>query len=94
MKFESTGVKMGDDGMLEITGKLTVKGKTYDLLLPLKYEGRKDHPAMKGSEVLGFNGSITLDRLAYGVGGGKFYEMGLVGKDVDVFVSLELLRKK
>ena len=46
-----------------------------------------------GTDVAGFNGRITIDRLAHGVGSGKFYEMGVVGKDVDVFVSLEVLSK-
>ena len=50
-----------------------------------------DNPAKQGTNVAGFNGRVTIDRLAHGVGSGKFYDMGVVGKDVDVFVSLELL---
>ena len=37
---------------------------------------------------------LTVDRLALGVGDGKFYKMGLLGKDVDVLVTLELLADK
>ena len=37
---------------------------------------------------------MVLDRLVYGVGAGKFYKMGVVGKDVEVFVSLEVTRSK
>ena len=37
---------------------------------------------------------ITVDRLALGVGDGKFHKMGLVGKDVDVLVTLEALADK
>jgi hypothetical protein len=37
---------------------------------------------------------VTLDRLAHGVGSGKFYDMGVVGKDVEVLVTLELLGNK
>ncbi|TKB09980.1 YceI family protein [Desulforhopalus sp. IMCC35007] len=92
--FVSTAVTPGDDGLYNITGKLTIKGKSYDLVLPLVLAGMKDHPAAAGKEVAGFNGKIVLDRLAYGVGTGKFYEMGLVGKDVEVFVSLEVTRNK
>ena len=51
----------------------------------------KEHPSKKGTTVAGFNGSFVVDRLVLGVGTGKFYEMGVVGKDVEVFVSLELL---
>ncbi len=42
----------------------------------------------------GFNGKVVIDRLAYGVGNGKFHTMGVVGKDVEVFVSLEVTRSK
>ena len=45
-------------------------------------------------EVAGFNGRLTLDRLAYKVGDGKYYRMGAVGKEVDIMVTLEVLRKK
>ena len=94
MTFES--VKITDEGnnLYNVAGKFTVKGKTYDLTLPLTLAGIKDHPAAKGKEVIGFNGKITLDRLAYGVGTGKFYDMGMVGKDVDVLVTIEALADK
>jgi polyisoprenoid-binding protein YceI len=78
----------------EVAGKMTIKGTSYDLVLPLVLEGVKDHPTAKGKEVAGFNGTISLDRLAYKVGGGKFYEMGVVGKNVDVLVTMELLADK
>lgn len=94
MKFTSTQISDSGNGMYNVEGKLSVKGKDYDLTLPLKLEGIKEHPAKKGTEVVGFNGTITFDRLAHNVGNGKFYDMGVVGKDVDVFVSLELLSGK
>ena len=94
MTFTSTSVTAGDGGLYNIAGKLTVKGKDYDLTLPLVLAGVKDHPAVPGKEVAGFNGTVVLDRLVYGVGAGKFYKMGVVGKDVEVFVSLEVTRSK
>jgi polyisoprenoid-binding protein YceI len=94
MKFTSTRVTAGKDGLYSIDGKLEVKGKTYDLTLPLVLAGVKDHPAVPGKEVAGFNGKVVIDRLSYGVGNGKFYKMGIVGKDVEVFVSLEVTRSK
>ncbi|MCG6931521.1 MAG: YceI family protein [Desulfofustis sp.] len=92
--FESTSITDAGDSLYEVAGTLTIKGKTYDLTLPFKLEGVKEHPAKKGTEVAGFNGSIMFDRLAHGVGNGKFYEMGIVGKDVDIFVSLEVLAEQ
>ena len=46
---------------------------------------------MKGKSVAGFNGKLTIDRLAYGVGTGKFLDYGVVGKDVDILISLEVI---
>lgn len=94
MKFESTQISDTGNGMYDVAGKITIKGQTYDLTLPLKLVGIAEHPAKKGTEVAGFNGTITLDRLAHGVGNGKFHEMGVVGKDVEVFVSIEVLAPK
>lgn len=91
MRFVSTSVKDLGDGRLEVSGKLTVKGVEHDLVLPLVVSGIKDHPAVKGQKVVGFNGTVVLDRLALGVGDGKFFDMGVVGKDVEVLVTVEAL---
>ncbi len=94
MRFQSTSISEAGNGSYAIAGTFTVKGKEYDLTLPLTLAGVKDHPTVKGTEVAGFNGTLTIDRLVYGVGSGKFYEYGVVGKDVEIFVSLEVLRQK
>lgn len=91
MTFKSSKISDNGNGMYDVAGTLTIKEKAYDLTLPLKLEGVKEHPAKKGTNVAGFNGRVSIDRLAHGVGSGKFYDMGVVGKDVDIFVSLELL---
>ncbi len=92
--FTSTSITKAAGNIYNINGKLTIKGVTSDLVLPLTYEGMKDHPLVPGMEVAGFNGRLTLDRLAYKVGDGKYYKMGAVGKDVDILVTIEALRKK
>ena len=94
MTFESLKITDVGDGLFEVQGKFTVKGQVYDLVLPLTLAGIKDHPAAKGKEVIGFNGKVTIDRLAYKIGAGKFYDMGVVGKDVEIFVTLEGLSSK
>lgn len=92
--FESTEITAAGDNRYNVAGTLTIKGKPYNLTLPLELVGVAEHPAKKGTEVAGFNGTVTIDRLVHGVGNGKFYEMGVVGKEVDIFVSLELLSNK
>lgn len=93
MTFKSSKITDTGNGMYDVKGTLTIKEKGYDLTLPLKLEGVKEHPAKKGTDVAGFNGQVSINRLDHGVGSGKFYDMGVVGKDVDVFVTLELLSK-
>jgi polyisoprenoid-binding protein YceI len=94
MTFESTKITAAGNGLYEVLGKFTVKGVEYELLLPLTLAGIKDHPAVKGKEVVGFNGKVTIDRLAYKVGDGKFFNLGLIGKDVEILVSIEALADK
>ena len=91
MTFTSTKITDEGDGLYNVVGTLNVKDKDYDLTLPLKLVGVTEHPAKKGTDVAGFNGTVMLDRLTHGVGTGKFYDMGVVGKDVEVLVTLELL---
>jgi polyisoprenoid-binding protein YceI len=92
--FESTQITDAGNNKYEVLGKFVVKGKTYDLTLPLVLAGIKEHPAVNGKEVIGFNGEITIDRLAYQIGTGKFYDLGVVGKDVKIFVTFEALSDK
>lgn len=92
--FASSSITKAAGNTYNVNGKLTIKDVSTDLVLPLTYEGMKDNPLLPGMEVAGFNGRLTLDRLAYKVGDGKYYKMGVVGKDVDILVTLEVLRKK
>lgn len=89
--FSSVTISDAGNNNYNVSGKLTVKGQTYDMVLPLSFAGMKPHPAVKKKDVIGFNGNLVLDRLAYQVGNGKFHKMGVVGQNVDVFISIELL---
>jgi len=92
--FTSSNITKDGKNTYSIKGKLTIKGVSSELILPLTFEGVKNHPFSKGSEVAGFNGRVSLDRLAYKVGDGKYYKMGAVGKDIDILVTVEALGKK
>ncbi|THB78055.1 MAG: polyisoprenoid-binding protein [Desulfobulbaceae bacterium] len=94
MTFRSKSITDAGNGMYQVAGDFTVKDVTYDLTIPIQLVGVKEHPTAKGKLVAGFDGRVTLDRLAYKVGSGKFYELGVIGKDVDVLVSLEVLADK
>jgi polyisoprenoid-binding protein YceI len=92
IKFRSTKVTKGKDNEYFVDGKLTIKNVSKDLSLVYNYHGQKENPLKPGEIVSGFDTTLNIDRLAYGVGDGKFYKMGVVGKDVDILVTLELLR--
>jgi polyisoprenoid-binding protein YceI len=94
MRFESVSITTAGDNEYTVAGKFTVKGKSYDLALPLVLAGVKEHPVEKGKEVAGFNGTFMIDRLAYGIGTGKFADLGVVGRDVEVLVTFEALSDK
>ena len=93
IRFQSTSITATGMNTYDVAGTLTMKGKDYDFILPLTLAGVKDHPMVKGAQVAGFNGEISIDRLEYGVGNGKYYKLGVVGKDVDILVALEVLSK-
>jgi polyisoprenoid-binding protein YceI len=92
--FVSKRISHKEGNQYEVEGDLTIKDVTKSLVLPLTYFGTRDNPLQKGEVVAGFETRFTLNRLDYHVGSGKFYQMGVAGKDVDITVSLEMLREK
>ena len=77
-----------------VEGTLTIKDVSKDITLEFTYHGEKENPLKKGEIVAGLDSMLTIDRLAYHVGDGKFYKMGVVSKDVNILVTIELLREK
>jgi polyisoprenoid-binding protein YceI len=94
MTFQTDRIRQVDGNRFELEGKLTVKDVTKNLVIPFTYYGVKENPLKPNQLVAGFEAKFTIDRLEYHVGSGKFYQMGAIGKDVDVTISLEVLRDK
>jgi polyisoprenoid-binding protein YceI len=92
ISFTSSSVTPAGEGKYEVAGTLTIKDVSKEVILPVIFHGIKDHPMKKGSRVAGFDFNLTIDRLDYQVGNGKFFKLGVVGKEVDIFVSLEALQ--
>lgn len=92
MTYKSSKVLYAGANKYIVEGKLTIKDVTRDLSLEFVYHGQKDNPVKPGQTVTGLDARLTLDRLEYNVGDGKFYKMGVVGKDVDIMITLEMLR--
>jgi polyisoprenoid-binding protein YceI len=92
--FKSKRITHKGGNQYEVKGDFSMKDITKTLVLPLTYFGTKDNPLKKGQVVAGFETRISIDRLDYHVGSGKYYQMGVAGKDIDILVSLEMLRDK
>ena len=92
MTFKSSEVSHTVGNKYIVEGILTIKDVSKKLALEFVYHGQKDNPLKSGELVAGLDARLTLDRLEYNVGDGKFYKMGVVGKDVDILITLEMLR--
>lgn len=90
--FESTGVKPKQGNEYMVEGNLTVKGKTQQVAVPFTYFGSRENPLKKGQQVAGFEARFSINRLDYGVGPGKYVEMGTIGNKVNILVTLEVVR--
>ena len=94
MTFKSTEIKHLQGDEYQVTGDLQLKEVTKTLTVPFVFHGVTESPLQKDVLVAGFDASFVLDRLAYGVGSGKFFDLGVVGRDVQVVLSLEMVRNK
>jgi polyisoprenoid-binding protein YceI len=94
MTFQSTRVKQKQGNQYILVGNLTIKGKTKEVTLPFTYFGTRENPLEKGKMVAGFETRFSIDRLEYQVGPGKYAEMGVISKNVDILVTLEVLKEQ
>lgn len=94
MTFKSRSVRHVEGNRYEADGTLTIKDVSKDVTVPFTFLGVMESPLQKGTLVAGFETDFTIDRLAYNVGNGRFYKMGVVGKEVHITVSVEMIRKK
>lgn len=93
IKFVSTKFEKKSDKEFFAHGKLTIRNKTKDVILPFKITGEIEHPMMKGTIVLGLSLNITLNRSDYNVGTGDWAATMVVGDEVRISIPIELNRK-
>lgn len=92
MTFKSDIIKHTGDDKYMVEGTLTIKDVSRKVGIPFIYFGSKTNPFNPKQLVGGFETRINLDRLTYHVGSGKFHEMGVVGKEVTIVISIEAIR--
>jgi polyisoprenoid-binding protein YceI len=74
--FVSSSITPAGDGKLTVAGKLTIKGKTQDVSVPLTYK--------TAGGVTTFDGVTAIKRLAYGIGNGEWKDTSVVADEVDI----------
>ena len=94
MTFKSSRITHAGGNRYIVEGKLTIKDVSKDMALEFVYYGQKENPLKKKQLVTGLDSRLTINRLDYHIGDGKYYTMGVVGKDVDILITLEMLRDK
>ncbi len=86
LSFVSTDVKPVDGGY-EVTGDLTMHGKTKPVTFTLKGGGKAE---MRGTSLTGFSTDFVVKRTDFGVG----KAMPILGDDVYVSIGFEGAKKK
>jgi polyisoprenoid-binding protein YceI len=94
MTFKSTKIERKSENEYLVHGKLTIKDKTKEIVLPLKVTGEMEHPMMKGTIILGLASNLKINRNDYGVGTGDWAATMVVGDEVNISINMELNRKK
>ena len=77
--FQSGAIKALGEGKFEMAGKLTIKGTTKQVTVPVSIA-----PAAGGGNYSVASGSFTIQRLDYKVGDGEWTDTSVVGNDVQV----------
>jgi polyisoprenoid-binding protein YceI len=74
--FVSSSIKAAGPGKLNVTGRLTIKGKSADVSFPMtvKADGAKQV----------FDGAVPIKRLAFNIGEGEWKATDIVADDVTI----------
>lgn len=72
--FVSSALKPGANGRLDVTGKLSIKGRTVDVSFPLTVK-------KEGSQQV-FEGALPIRRLAFNIGEGEWKDTSMVADEV------------
>ena len=94
IRFESSAIRLDDDGDVVAEGELTVKGRTE----AVEARGRLVHIAedISGGERIGLSLETTVDRREFGLDWNAPLPKGgfALGNDVKLVVALELVPKE
>ena len=72
--FQSTGIESLGGGKIDVVGKLTIKGVTHEIHVPMTLVQKGD--------TLKADGEFTIKRLDYQIGAGEWGDTSLVANEV------------
>ena len=90
ISFRSTGFSMESDGDFTLTGDLTIREVTKQVILKGKHGGIA---TLNNQKKAGFQATTTIDRFEYGLKWDDVLDSGglVVGEEVDISVNVELI---
>ncbi|MFJ9519601.1 YceI family protein [Kitasatospora sp. NPDC101801] len=90
--FRSTSAERLDGDSYRMTGDLTIKGTTGEVVLDLEYTGSATD--VYGAQRVGFEGSTTVDRTAWGLSYNAALETGgvLIGEKVKLSFDISAVK--
>jgi polyisoprenoid-binding protein YceI len=92
--FTSKRVERRGEDQFRMTGDLTIKDVTREVVLQMTYNGRGKNPF--GKEVAGFTAETTINRKDYGLKWNVALETGgmLVGDRVDILIEIQAVKEE
>lgn len=91
MRFTSSAITHLNGNAYSMKGTMTLKDTSKQMEIPFVFHGTAPSPFDKSKMVAGFDTKFDIDRLEFGVGSGKFHKMGVVGREVQVTISVETI---
>ena len=82
--FASTAIKAAGPGKFEVAGKLTIKGQTHDIVVPITLA----QAGAASTAVTTATGGFVLKRLEFKIGDGEWADTSMVANDVQVKFKL------
>ena len=93
LAFTSTQIAPKGDGRIDVTGDLTIRGVTRQIVVPVSHLGKARDPW--GNDRIAFEAEFTINRKEFGLTWNAALETGgfLVGDDVRVSLSVQAIGK-
>jgi polyisoprenoid-binding protein YceI len=80
--FQSSAIKAAGAGKFEVTGKLSIKGATHDVTVPVQ--------VTQAGAASTASGAFTIKRLEFKVGDGEWADTSMLANDIQIKFKLAL----